>query len=237
MQLRWQPMPIPDGTAVDFLDGLATITTAGDAAMQAGIASHAYVANKSMDSKFFMNADGEMLFVPQQNTLRLDTEFGILIAEPGEVVVVPKGVRFRVVLVNGPIRGYIAENYGVALTLPERGPIGANCLANARDFLYPVAAYEDREEPCELFMKASGKMYRTVLAQSPLDVVARHGNYAPYKHDLSRFAPVGATLFDHPDPSIFPVLTSPSDTPGTANIDFVIVPERWLVMEDSFRPP
>lgn len=237
MQMRWQPTPIPDGKAVDFLDGLATITTAGDSAVQVGIATHSYVANISMDTKFFMNADGEILFVPQENTVRLDTEFGIIIADPGEIVVIPKGVRFRVVLVNGPIRGYIAENYGVAMTLPERGPIGANCLANARDFLYPVAAYEDRVEPCELFMKASGKMYRTVLEQSPLDVVAWHGNYSPYKYDLSRFAPVGATLFDHPDPSIFTVLTSPSDTPGTANMDFVIFPERWLVMEDSFRPP
>ena len=237
MQMRWQPQTIPDGEDVDFLDGLATITTAGDANTQAGIASHTYVANTSMDTKFFMNADGEILFVPQENAVRFETEFGIIIADPGEIVVVPKGVRFRVMLVGGPIRGYIAENYGVSLTLPERGPIGANCLANARDFLYPAAAYEDRQEECELFMKAGGKLYRTVLPQSPLDVVAWHGNYAPYKYDLARFAPVGATLFDHPDPSIFTVLTSPSDTPGTANIDFVIFPERWLVMEDSFRPP
>lgn len=237
MQMRWQPEPIPTGNAVDFLDGLATITTCGDASMQAGIATHTFVANKSMNTKFFTNSDGEMLFVPQENSIRLDTEFGIIIADPGEIVVVPKGVRFRVQLVNGPIRGYIAENYGVPMTLPERGPIGSNCLANARDFLYPVAAYEDHQEPCELFMKMGGKLYQTLLQQSPLDVVAWHGNYAPYKYDLARFAPVGATLFDHPDPSIFTVLTAPSDIPGTANIDFVIFPERWLVMEDSFRPP
>jgi len=165
------------------------------------------------------------------------TEFGILVAEPGDIVVIPKGVRFRVDLLDGPIRGYIAENYGLALTLPERGPIGANCLANARDFLYPAAAYEDRQGSFELFMKSGGRIYKTQLDQSPLDVVAWHGNYAPYKYDLRRFAPVGSISFDHPDPSIYTVLTSPSETVGTANMDFVIFPERWLVMEDSFRPP
>ena len=236
MQLRWQPMPIPD-EPTDFLDGLATITTCGDAAVQAGMASHVYLANRPMERRAFMNADGEMLFVPQENSIRFVTEFGIIVAEPGEIVVVPKGARFRVELVEGPIRGYICENYGQALTLPERGPIGANCLANARDFLYPVAAYEDVEGEHELYAKTGGRLYRTLLGQSPFDVVAWHGNFAPYKYDLRRFAPVGATLFDHPDPSIFTVLTSASDTPGTANVDFVIFPERWLVMEDSFRPP
>ncbi|MEL7107560.1 MAG: homogentisate 1,2-dioxygenase [Pseudomonadota bacterium] len=236
MQLRWQPMPMPD-EPTDFLDGLATITTCGDATMQAGMASHVYLANTSMERRAFMNADGEMLFVPQENSTKFVTEFGIIIAEPGEIVVMPKGVRFRVELVEGPIRGYICENYGQALTLPERGPIGANCLANARDFLHPVAAYEDIETEHHLFAKTGGRLFKTVLNQSPFDVVAWHGNYAPYKYDLRRFAPVGATLFDHPDPSIFTVLTSASDTPGTANVDFVIFPERWLVMEDSFRPP
>ena len=191
MQMRWQPQPIPDGEDVDFLDGLATITTAGDANTRAGIASHYYVANKSMDIRFFMNADGEMLFVPQENAVRFDTEFGIIIAEPSKIVVMPEGVRFRVKVVDGPIRGYIAENYGIALTLPERGPIGANCLANARGFLYPVAAYEDRQEDCGLYMKSGGKLYRTVLLQSPLDMVAWHGNYASYKYDLAQFSPVG----------------------------------------------
>ncbi len=236
MQLRWQPVPIPD-EPTDFLDGLATITTCGDAAMHAGMASHVYLANTSMERRAFMNADGEMLFVPQENSTKLVTEFGITIAEPGEIVVMPKGVRFRVELVEGPVRGYICENYGQALTLPERGPIGANCLANARDFLYPVAAYEDIEAEHHLFAKSGGRLFKTVLNRSPFDVVAWHGNYAPYKYDLRRFAPVGATLFDHPDPSIFTVLTSASDTSGTANVDFVIFPERWLVMEDSFRPP
>lgn len=237
MQLRWPPIEVPAGTGDDFIHGLKTITTAGDAPMGAGAACHYYVANRSMEDRFFMNADGEMLFVPQLNKQKFVTEFGILVAEPGDIVVIPKGVRFRVDLLDGPIRGYIAENYGLALTLPERGPIGANCLANARDFLYPAAAYEDRQGSFELFMKSGGRMFKTQLDQSPLDVVAWHGNYAPYKYDLRRFAPVGSISFDHPDPSIYTVLTSPSETVGTANMDFVIFPERWLVMEDSFRPP
>ncbi len=241
MQLRWQPVDIPDDKEVDFLDGLATITTCGDARMQAGMASHSFVANTSMSERdtprYFQNSDGEMLFVPQHNSIKLCTEFGILIVEPKEIAVVPKGCKFRVDLVDGPVRGYICENYGQALTLPERGPIGANCLANQRDFLTPVAAYEDIQTECELFCKTQGRLYKTKLQQSPLDVVAWHGNYVPYKYDLQRFAPVGAMLFDHPDPSIFTVLTSASKTPGTANIDFVIFPDRWLVMEDTFRPP
>ena len=237
MQLRWQPVPIPQVEKVDFLSGLRTMTTCGDAATHAGIATHVYIANISMGRRYFHNADGEMLVVPQENKARFVTELGVIVAEPGEIVVIPRGVKFRVDLVDGPIRGYICENYGMALTLPERGPIGANCLANARDFLYPIAAYEDYQGECELYLKSRGRLFRTVLQQSPIDVVAWHGNYAPYKYDLRRFSPVGATLFDHPDPSIYTVLTSASETPGTANIDFVIFPERWLVMENSFRPP
>ena len=237
MQLRWQPTEIPEGGEVDFLQGVRTMTTCGDAGVGEGIAAHVYIANASMGRKYFHNADGEMLFVPQQNAIRLVTEFGLLTVKPGEIAVVPRGAKFRLDLVDGPVRGYICENYGLSFTLPERGPIGANCLANARDFLYPVAAYEDIEEPCQLYLKSQGRMFVTELAQSPLDVVAWHGNYAPYKYDLRRFSPVGATLFDHPDPSIYTVLTSPSTVPGTANADFVIFPERWLVMEDSFRPP
>ena len=237
MQLRWHPIPVPEGGDLDFVNGLSTITTCGDASAQAGMASHVYTINASMHRKVFMSSDGELLIVPQLNSIKLATEFGIIMASPGEIAVIPKGVRFRVELVEGPARGYVCENYGSAFTLPERGPIGANCLANARDFLYPAAAYEDVEAEHELFVKSQGRMFRTVLPQSPMDVVAWHGNYAPYKYDLRRFAPVGAILFDHPDPSIYTVLTSQSDTPGTANADFVIFPERWLVMEDSFRPP
>jgi len=235
-QMRWRPVEIP-AEPTDFLSGLATIATCGDVHMQAGMAAHVYVANKSMDRDYFYNADGEMLLVPQQNAIRVFTECGIIEAAPGEVVLIPKGLKFKIDLPNGPARGYVCENYGAYLTLPERGPIGANCLANARDFLTPVAAFEDREEPCRLFAKALGRLYVTELPQSPLDVVAWHGNFAPCKYDLRRFSPVGSVLFDHPDPSIYTVLTSASDTPGTANVDFVIFPERWVVMENSFRPP
>ena len=237
MPLRWPAVPVPTGGRTDFLSGLRTIAAGGDAAMQAGMASHVYVADASMERRYFTNADGELLVVPQQNRIRLLTELGVLVAGPGEIAVVPRGVAFRVELVDGPVRGYVCESYGAPLTLPERGPIGANGLANERDFLYPAAAYEDLEEECELYCKTRGRMFRAALPRSPLDVVAWHGNHAPYKYDLLRFSPVGATLFDHPDPSIFTVLTSPSDTPGAANVDFVIFPERWLVMEDSFRPP
>ena len=237
MQLRWRPMPIPENERCDFVDGLSTVTTCGNASMQEGMASHVYTANASMERKVFINCDGEMLIIPESNGIKVVTEFGIINAEPGEIAVIPKGVRFRVELIDGPVRGYICENYGMIFTLPERGPIGANCLANARDFLYPAAAYEDIEAEHELYLKSQGRLFKTTLPHSPLDVVAWHGNYAPYKYDLRRFSPVGAILFDHPDPSIFTVLTSASETPGTANVDFVIFPDRWLVMEDSFRPP
>jgi homogentisate 1,2-dioxygenase len=235
-QLRWDPEPIPRGE-VTLLQGVRTMTTAGDASAQAGMAAHVFVVTQSMVNQHFYNADGEMLFVPQQGHLRFVTEFGVIDAQPGEIVVVPRGVKFRAEVVSGPVRGYLCENYGAALTLPERGPIGANCLANARDFLTPVASYEDSEEPTELVVKWGGSLWATQLPHSPIDVVAWHGNYAPYKYDLRRFSPVGAISFDHPDPSIFTVLTAPSETAGSANIDFVIFPERWAVAENTFRPP
>src|SRR5882672_4390836 len=235
-QMRWRPIEIP-AEPCDFLTGLHTIATCGDVHVQVGMASHVYVANTSMDRKYFYNTDGEMLLVPQENVIRVFTECGLIDAEPGEVVLVPKGMKFKVDLPNGPARGYVCENYGAYFTLPERGPIGANCLANARDFLTPVAAYEDKDTPTELFVKWGGALFVTRLPHSPVDVVAWHGNYAPYKYDLRTFSPVGAIGFDHPDPSIFTVLTSPSETAGTANIDFVIFPERWAVAENTFRPP
>ena len=235
-QLRWHPAPIPR-EKLTFVDGIRTMTTAGDAGTQTGMAAHIYLATQSMRDACFYNADAEMLIVLQEERLRVVTEFGIIEAEPGEIVVIPRGVKMRVELMGGPARGYICENYGGAFTLPERGPIGANCLANARDFLTPVAAYEDRDEPCHLTVKWGGTLWRTTLGHSPFDVVAWHGNYAPYKYDLRRFSPVGAISFDHPDPSIFSVLTAPSETPGTSNIDFVIFPERWAVAENTFRPP
>ncbi|MFI9381944.1 homogentisate 1,2-dioxygenase [Kutzneria sp. NPDC052558] len=236
-QLRWDPVPLPD-TAQSFLDGVVTVTTAGDVSTHNGMASHLYLITESMVDDYFYNADGELLFVPEQGNVRFWTEFGVIDTEPGEIAVIPRGVKFRVELLGGPARGYLCENYGGAFTLPERGPIGANCLANPRDFLTPVAAYEDRDGMASrLTVKWGGALWRTELAHSPLDVVAWHGNYAPYKYDLRRYSPVGPLLFDHADPSIFTVLTSPSETPGTANVDFVIFPDRWLVAEDTFRPP
>ncbi len=235
-QLRWHPTPIPK-EKLTFVDGIRTMTTAGDAGTQTGMAAHIFLATQSMRDACLYNADAEMLIVLQEERLRVVTEFGIIEAEPGEIVVIPRGVKMRMELMGGPARGYICENYGGAFTLPERGPIGANCLANARDFLTPVAAYEDRDAPCHLTVKWGGSLWRTTLGHSPFDVVAWHGNYAPYKYDLRRFSPVGAISFDHPDPSIFSVLTAPSETPGTSNIDFVIFPERWQVADNTFRPP
>ncbi len=234
--LRWDPIPLPDAE-ITLLQGIRTITTAGDAGSQAGMGSHIYVATQSMVDEYFYNADGELLFVPQQGSLRLCTEFGVIDVSPGEIAVVPRGVKLRAELPDGPVRGYLCENYGGSFSLPERGPIGANCLANPRDFLTPVAAYEDRDAPSRMVVKWGGALWETDLGHSPLDVVAWHGNYAPYKYDLRRFSPVGPLLFDHADPSIFTVLTSASETPGTANIDFVIFPERWAVAENTFRPP
>ncbi len=235
-QLRWKPIDIPKEDC-DFLSGIRTIATCGDVSLQLGMASHVYVANRSMGRRYLYNADGEMLLVPQENAISVFTECGRLEVVPGEIVLIPKGMKFKVDLVDGPVRGYICENYGAYLTLPERGPIGANCLANDRDFLTPVAAFESNTGASELYLKSQGNLFVSDIEQSPLDVVAWHGNYTPFKYDLNRFAPVGSVKFDHPDPSIYTVLTSASDSPGTANIDFVIFPDRWIVMEDSFRPP
>ncbi|MEA2875672.1 MAG: homogentisate 1,2-dioxygenase [Hyphomicrobiales bacterium] len=235
-QLRWDPTPVPS-EKLTFITGLRTMTTAGDCETHAGMAAHMALVTAPMVREHFYNADGEMLVVAQQNSLRFRTEFGVIEIEPGEVCVIPRGVIFRVEPIDGPARAYVCENYGGGFTLPDRGPIGANCLANPRDFLTPVASYEDIDAPHTLTVKWGGELYRTQVAHSPIDVVAWHGNYYPYKYDLRRFSPVGAIAFDHPDPSIFTVMTSPSETPGTANIDFVIFPERWAVAENTFRPP
>lgn len=237
-QLRWSPTPMP-AAKVNFIEGISTMTTAGDALAQSGIAAHVYAFNADMVDDYFFNADGEMLIVPERGSLHIFTELGIIEVEPAEICIVPRGMIFKVSLGDGhdEARGYICENYGAKLTIPDRGPIGANCLANPRDFKTPVAAYEDKEEPCHLHVKWCGSFHVTEIAQSPLDVVAWHGNYAPYKYDLRTFSPVGAILFDHPDPSIFTVLTAPSGEEGTANVDFVIFPPRWLVAENTFRPP
>ena len=237
-QRRWDPLPYPDG-AVNFLDSMRTITTAGDVVGQVGMASHVYALTADMEDDYFFNADGELMIVPQEGALIIFTEMGIMEVAPLEIAVLPRGMMFKVSRGKGVerARGYVCENYGAKFTLPERGPIGANCLANPRDFKTPVAAYEDKEKTCLVHIKWCGVFHVTAIGHSPLDVVAWHGNYAPYKYDLMTFSPVGAILFDHPDPSIFTVLTAPSGEAGTANIDFVIFPPRWMVAEHSFRPP
>lgn len=235
-QLRWGPFPIPK-EPTDFVDGLFTMVGNGGPAVQAGCGVHLYLANRSMEGRFFYDADGELLIVPQLGRLRLATELGVVEIEPQEIAVVPRGVRFRVELLDDKARGYVAENFGSLLRLPDLGPIGANGLANPRDFLYPQAAYEDEEGEFELVGKFQGRLWSAPIDHSPLDVVAWHGNYAPYKYDLRRFNVIGSISYDHPDPSIFTVLTSQSDTPGIANMDFVTFAPRWLVMEDTFRPP
>jgi homogentisate 1,2-dioxygenase len=234
--LRWSPFEIPDEPA-DFIDGIRTVAANGDVEAQTGVAAHVYLCNRSMDRRALVNADGEMLLVPQQGRLVIRTELGVLEVKPGEIALLPRGIAFRVEVPDGPSRGYICENYGALFRLPELGPIGSNGLANARDFQAPVAAYEESAQGCELVKKFGGRLWRADLQQSPFNVVAWHGNLAPLKYDTANFMTIGSISFDHPDPSIFTVLTSPSDTPGTANCDFVIFPPRWLVAEDTFRPP
>lgn len=235
-RLRWDPIPVPQGS-VDFIDGLFTIGGNGDVASRSGIGIHWYAATASMTDRYFMDADGELLLVPQDGALCLHTEVGVLQVAPGEIAVLPAGMRFRVELVGSGARGYICENYGALLTLPERGPIGANGLANSRDFRYPVAAYEQDDRPVQMVQKFGGHLWAADYDHSPLDVVGWHGNYLPYKYDLAAFMTINTVSFDHPDPSIFTVLTSHSDTPGLANADFVIFPPRWMVGEHTFRPP
>ena len=234
-RLRWDPLPIADD-GIDFVDGLVTYAGNGDVGAGTGLGIHHYAANRSMADRVFFSADGELLILPQQGGLRIVTEMGVLEAAPLSIALIPRGVRFRVEL-EGPSRGYVCENYGAHFRLPELGPIGANGLANPRDFETPAAWFEDRDEPTEVIQKFQGRLWTTVLDHSPLDVVAWHGNLAPCRYDLTRFNTINTVSFDHPDPSIFTVLTSPTNTPGTANVDFVIFPPRWMVAEDTFRPP
>ncbi len=251
-QLRWDPLPLPSGPT-DFVDGMTTIAGNGDSFSQVGMAVHIYACNADMERRYFYNADGEMVIVPELGVLTIYTELGVIEVSPGEVCCLPRGLKFRVSVSsaqpaeNTPpaaaggtdyaARGYVCENYGQQFRLPDLGPIGANGLANPRDFETPVAWYEDEDGECEIVAKFGGNLWSCTTDHSPLDVVAWHGNYAPYKYDLRRFNTIGSISFDHPDPSIFTVLTSPSGEPGVANCDFVIFPDRWLVAEDTFRPP
>lgn len=235
-RLRWDPLPEP-APGTDFLSGLWTLGGNGDAAQRTGMAVHLYAADTAMTDRVFSDSDGELLIVPEHGGLLLRTELGLLRAEPGHVALIPRGVRFRVELLDATARGYVCENYGQPFVLPDLGPIGANGLANARDFLAPVAAYEDVERPVEVVNKYCGNLWSATYDHSPLDVVAWHGNHTPYVYDLRRFNVMGSISYDHPDPSIFTVLTSPTDTPGLAGVDFVVFAPRWLVGEDTFRPP
>ncbi|MFN6978603.1 MAG: homogentisate 1,2-dioxygenase [Gemmobacter sp.] len=235
-QYRWDPVPMT-GDALTWLTGMRTMTTAGDVNTQAGMASHVYLVTESMQDEYFFSADSELLVVPQEGRLRFCTELGVIDLEPKEIAILPRGLVYRVEVLDGPCRGFVCENYGQKFDLPSRGPIGANCMANPRDFKCPVAAFEDREARSRVVIKWCGQFHETWIDHSPLDVVAWHGNYCAYKYDLRTYSPVGAILFDHPDPSIFTVLTAPSGQEGTANIDFVLFRERWMVAEHSFRPP
>ncbi len=250
-QLRWDPLSLP-AVPTDFIDGIATIAGNGDLFAQTGIGIHIYACNKDMDDRYFYNSDGEMLIVPEMGSLTVYTELGVIEVGPGEVCCLPRGLKFRVAIAQGSEvneqltasrhqssarRGYICENYGAQFRLPDLGPIGANGLANPRDFETPSAWFEDKDGECEIVAKFGGNLWSCTSGHSPLDVVAWHGNYAPYKYDLRRFNTIGSISYDHPDPSIFTVLTSPSSEPGVANCDFVIFPDRWLVAEDTFRPP
>jgi homogentisate 1,2-dioxygenase len=235
-QLRWNPMPIPmEGT--DFIDGLFAMAGNGSPHSQVGCAIYVYVANRSMRNRCFYSADGEILVVPQLGRLVLVTELGRMELGPQEIAVLPRGIRFRVELRDEEARGYLCENFGTPLRLPDLGPIGSNGLANPRDFQSPVAWYEDVDADYELVGKFMGRLWSAPMNHSPLDVVAWHGNHTPYKYDLRRFNTIGSISYDHPDPSIFLVLQSISDTPGVGNVDFVIFPPRWLVMQNTFRPP
>jgi homogentisate 1,2-dioxygenase len=234
--MRWHPVPIPTDMALDFIDGLRTVVLNGDADAQTGVAAHLVLCNRSMTGRALVNADGEMLLVPQQGRFTITTELGVLDAAPGEIALLPRGIALRVD-VDGPACAYVCENHGAPFRLPELGPIGSNGLANPRDFLAPVAAVDATPGPVQIIKKFGGALWQASSAQSPFNVVAWHGNLCPVKYDTRHFNTIGSISFDHPDPSIFTVLTSPSDTPGTANCDFVIFPPRWLVAEDTFRPP
>ena len=234
--MRWDAHEFPE-KETDFVDGLVTMAANGNLHTQTGSAVHIYLANQDMTDRFFYNADGELLIVPQQGAILARTELGNLHVPPGEILVIPRGIKFQIQLPEGKARGYICENYGAPFILPERGPVGANGYANDRDFHYPVASFEDIDGEFELVAKFGGNLFSSNLDHSPLDVVAWVGTSAPYKYDLSRFNVINTVSFDHPDPSIFTVLTSQSDTPGVANIDFVIFPPRWMVAENTFRPP
>ncbi|WYZ45957.1 hypothetical protein EsH8_IX_000182 [Colletotrichum jinshuiense] len=235
-QLRWDPFDIDNQT--DWINGLRLIGGAGDPAMKTGLGIFIFAAGRSMDSHVAMySSDGDMLIVLQHGVLDIKTELGNILVRPNEIAVIPRGIKYQVRLPEGPVRGYILELYQGHFILPELGPIGSNCLANPRDFQVPIAAFDEDATQWSIVNKFNGNFFIATQNHTPFDVVAWHGRYYPYKYDLGRFSVIGSISFDHPDPSIYTVLTGPSDHPGTAVADFVIFPPRWLVQEDTFRPP
>lgn len=235
LQYRWSAPAVDEGA--NFLSSLEHLAGNGDSEAQYGMNFYVYAFSENDPDSFFYSADGEWVFLPVEGQVLIKTELGNMSVAPSEIAVVPRGVRFQVETVGAQARGYVCENMGAAFRLPDLGPIGANGLANPRDFLTPVAAYEERKGRFKLYAKFLNQLWEASIDHSPLDVVAWHGNACPYKYDLRLFNTINTVSFDHPDPSIFTVLTSPSDTLGVANIDFVIFPPRWMVAENTFRPP
>ena len=188
--LGFRPLPLAEAEG-DFVDGLSTLAGAGDPAEGPGVAVHLFVAKEHMGRRAFASTDGDLLIAPDTGTLLVRTELGRLTVAPGQIAVVPRALRFAVDLVDGPARGYVFEPYGTRFELPDRGLLGANGLADARHFEIPVACYEDDDEPFRITTKHGGALWDTTRTGSPFDVVAWHGNYAPYRYDLSRFSPVG----------------------------------------------
>ena len=235
-QLRWDPFPSISSDS-NWLTGLTTVATNGNSELQTGGAVHHFAATQSMGDTAFVNTDGELMLVPYMGRLLLETEMGHLEISPGHIAVIPRGIKFSVDLLDEMARGYVCENYGAAFSLPEHGLVGVDANALPRDFEYPVARYDDDHPPTKLVAKISGALFANDLQHSPFDVVACHGNLAPYRYELRRFCALGPVIFDHPDPSIWTLLSSPSDTPGTANLDFILFREHWRVAENTFRPP
>jgi homogentisate 1,2-dioxygenase len=236
-QLRWNPFDLDE--SVDWVNSLRLLGGAGEPTLKTGLGILIFAVGKDMDPhEAFYSADGDFLIVLQHGVMDVQTELGHILLRPNEILIIPRGIRYRVTLPEGPIRGYILEVYQGHFQLPELGPIGSNCLANARDFQAPVASFDqDTSSQWNTIAKFNGAIFRAVQHHTPFDVVAWHGLYYPYKYDLGRFNAIGSISFDHVDPSIYTVLTAPSDRVGTAIADFVIFPPRWIVQEDTFRPP
>jgi len=233
----WAPLPLPT-VATDFVDGLATLGGAGSARLRRGYAVHVYAANRGMEDRCFGNADGDLLILPEQGALTLLTELGPLEVAPGQVALVPRGIRFSVLVSVGGARGYVAESFGRPFGLPDRGPVGANGLADARHFRAPSAWHEDRVSlGYRVTAKLAGRLFESTQDHSPFDVAAWQGNHVPTVYDLDAFSPVGNARFDHGDPSIHTVLSAPMDEQGAHTLDLVAFVARWDVTEHTFRPP